>query len=140
MDSKFYASLHRVLSENMERIFREFATRNTLYQNDSASLSLWKRDFDKFANLLAQMGKPPEALPKESMVSRSYEYAASNQLYADFMRRNSHRSVEPIVSKNIFYEGGVSKAGRPVLYLIIRHINGDNIDFELLIYHILQVQ
>jgi neurofibromin 1 len=55
------------------------------------------------------------------------------------MRRNNHRSVESIILKNIFYEGGLSKAGRPVFYLIMRHINGDNIDFELVIYHILQV-
>lgn len=140
MNDQFYVNLHRMLAENMERLSRDFATRNLHNLNDPASLSSWKKGFDKFANLLAQLGRPPELPPKETRISRSYVYAASNQLYADFMRRNSHRSVESIVSKNIFYEGGVSKAGRPVFYLIIRHINGDNIDFELLIYHILQVK
>lgn len=139
MDDKFYATLHRVLSENMERISRDIATRNFHRINDTTTLARWKRNFDKFANLLAQLGRPPEVSPKDLLPSKSYVYAASNQLYADFMRRNSHRSVEAIVSKNIFYEGGVSKAGRPVFYLIMRHINADNIDFELLVYHILQV-
>ncbi|KAI8079304.1 hypothetical protein BDF21DRAFT_493917 [Thamnidium elegans] len=138
MNDKFYATLHRVLSENMERISRDVATRNVHRFNETMALTRWKRNFDKFANLLAQLGRPPEVLPKDPMPSKSYVYAASNQLYADFMRRNSHRSVESIVSKNIFYEGGVSKAGRPVFYLIMRHINADNIDFELLVYHILQ--
>lgn len=140
MNDKFYATLHRVLSENMERISRDVATRNVYRFNDTMALTRWKRNFDKFANLLAQLGRPPEVLPKDPIPSKSYVYAASNQLYADFMRRNSHRSVESIVSKNIFYEGGVSKAGRPVFYLIMRHINTDNIDFELLVYHILQVK
>jgi hypothetical protein len=140
MDDKFYAMLHRVLSENMERINRDVATRNTrLFNHNPSYLSLWKRDFDKFANLLAHLGRPPDVPPKTSMICRSYINAASNQLYADFMHRNSHRSVESTVFRNIFYEGGVSKAGRPVFYLIIRNINTDNIDFELLIYHILQV-
>lgn len=137
MDDKFYVTLHRVLAENMERISRDLASRH--HNIDPDAFSEWKRGFNKFANLLAQLGRPPELPPKESMISKSYVYAASNQLYADFMKRNSHRSVESIISKNIFYEGGLSKAGRPVFYLVIRHINGDNIDFELLIYHILQV-
>lgn len=138
MDEKLYAMLHRVLADNIERISRDGASRRLGGDQDQDSVSAWKREFDKFANLLAQLGRPPEVTQKESVGTRSYVYAASNQLYADFMRRNSHRSVEVIVSKNIFYEGGVSKAGRPVFYLIMRHINADNIDFELLIYHVLQ--
>ncbi|OAD05753.1 hypothetical protein MUCCIDRAFT_137611, partial [Mucor lusitanicus CBS 277.49] len=136
-----YAMLHRVLADNIERMSREVASRRLGGGGDAQdqdAISAWKREFDKFANLLAQLGRPPEVPQKESVGTRSYVYAASNQLYADFMRRNSHRSVESIVSKNIFYEGGVSKAGRPVFYLIMRHINADNIDFELLIYHVLQ--
>ena len=139
MTDKNYAMLHRVLFDNIERISRDISTRGIRHFQDQGSISAWKRDFDKFANLLAQLGRPPELPKKESMTTRSYVYAASNQLYADFMRRNSHRSAEMIASKNIFYAGGFSKAGRPVFYLIMRNIKSDNIDFELLIYHILQV-
>jgi neurofibromin 1 len=138
MTDKLYAILHRVLNDNVERICRDVSINNLSRTEDPSTLSEMKRDCDKLANLLAQLGRPPEITQKESLISRSYVYAASNQLYADFLRRNSHRSVESIVSKNIFYEGGVSKVGRPVFYLIMRHINADNIDFELLIYHILQ--
>ncbi|KAI9476257.1 MAG: hypothetical protein EXX96DRAFT_293488 [Benjaminiella poitrasii] len=138
MTEKQYAMLHRVLYDNIERVSREVAARSLRNFQDSEMLSALKREHNKFANLLAQLGRPPEVPQKESFISRSYVYAASNQLYADFMRRNSRRSVEVIVSKNIFYEGGISKAGRPVFYLIMRHINADNIDFELLVYHVLQ--
>lgn len=139
MDSKEYALLHRVLVDNMERITRDLATRRLRQFNDQESLASWKRSFDKFANLLAQLGRPPEITKREVHGIHSYKFAASNQLYVEFMRRNSHRSVENIVSKNIFYESGTSKAGRTVFYLVLRNIVADSIDFELLIYFILQV-
>lgn len=135
-----YVLLHQVLADNMERISRDLAIRKLNRSHDQESLTSWKREFDRFANILAQLGRPPELRKKESLPSKNYIFAASNQIYSDFIRRNNHRSVESIASKNIFYEGGISKAGRRVYYLILRHIDVDNIDFELLIYHILQVR
>jgi neurofibromin 1 len=140
MDEKDYSCLHRVLFDNMERISRELATRRMRQCSDQESASAWKHQFDRFSNLLAQLGRPPEISKQEFSGLRSYTFAAANQLYAEFMRRNSHRSVESIVSKNIFYEGGVSKANRPVFYFIARNIVADSIDFELLVYHMLQVR
>lgn len=139
MEEKDYSCLHRVLFDNMERISRELATRRMRQYTDQESASVWKRQFDRFSNLLAQLGRPPEISKQEFSGLRSYTFAAANQLYAEFMRRNSHRSVESIVSKNIFYEGGVSKANRPVFYFIARNIIADSIDFELLVYHMLQI-
>lgn len=139
MEDKDYSCLHRVLFDNSERISRELATRRLRQYSDQESASAGKRKFDKFSNLLAQLGRPPEISKQEFSGLRSYTFAAANQLYAEFMRRNSHRSVDSIVSKNIFYEGGVSKSSRPVFYFIARNIVADSIDFELLVYYILQV-
>ncbi|KAF7726129.1 Ras GTPase activating protein ira2 [Apophysomyces ossiformis] len=139
MDEKDYAMLHRVLADNMERISRDLATRRLRMVADQESVTASKRHFDKFSNLLAQLGRPPAVTKKEFNGLRSYTFAAANQLYAEFMRRNSHRSVESIVSKNIFYESGTSKAGRPVFYFIARNVIADSIDFELLIYYMLQI-
>lgn len=139
MEDKDYSCLHRVLFDNMERISRELTTRRMRQYADQDSVSQWKRQYDRFSNLLAQLGRPPEISKQEFSGLRSYTFAAANQLYAEFMRRNSHRSVESIVSKNIFYESGVSKFNRPVFYFIARNIIADSIDFELMAYHILQV-
>ncbi|KAI8078349.1 hypothetical protein BDF21DRAFT_43098 [Thamnidium elegans] len=139
MEDKDYSCLHRVLFDNMERISRELATRRIRQYTDQESAQIWKRQFDRFCNLLAQLGRPPEISKQEFSGLRSYTFAAANQLYAEFMRRNSHRSVETIVAKNIFYEGGVSKANRPVFYFIARNVIADSIDFELLVYHMLQI-
>lgn len=139
MEDKDYSCLHRVLFDNSERISRELATRRLRQYSDQEGASAGKHKFDKFSNLLAQLGRPPEISKQEFSGLRSYTFAAANQLYAEFMRRNSHRSVDSIVSKNIFYEAGVSKANRPVFYFIARNIVADSIDFELLVYYILQV-
>jgi hypothetical protein len=139
MEDKDYSCLHRVLFDNMERISREVTTRSVRQGADQDTANIPKRQFDRFSNLLAQLGRPPEVSKQEFTGLRSYTFAAANQLYAEFMRRNSHRSVESIVSKNIFYEGGVSKSNRPVFYFIARNIISDSIDFELLVYHMLQV-
>ncbi|KAI9020828.1 hypothetical protein CLU79DRAFT_835831, partial [Phycomyces nitens] len=139
MEDKDYALLHRVLADNMERMTRDVATRRQRLFADTDAWAVWKRMFDKFSNLLAQLGRPPEIQKQEFSGLRSYTFAASNQVYAEFMRRNSHRSVDAIATKNIFYEGGTSKVGRPVLYIIARNISNDSIDFELFIYYMLQV-
>ncbi|KAI8390971.1 uncharacterized protein BYT42DRAFT_508674 [Radiomyces spectabilis] len=138
MDEKDYSTLHRVLADNMERISRDLSAHRLRQFTDQESLTAWKRTFDKFSNLLAQLGRPPDISKKEFSALRSYTFAAANQLYAEFMRRNSHRSTESISSKNIFYEGGVSKAGRPIFYFVARNVIADSIDFELLVYFMLQ--
>ncbi|KAI7862201.1 hypothetical protein BDF14DRAFT_1858538 [Spinellus fusiger] len=139
VEEKDYALLHRVLFDNMERMMRDVAARRQRLFADQEAWTAWRRMFDKFSNLLAQLGRPPEITKQDFNVLRSYTFAASNQVYAEFMRRNSHRSVEMIISKNIVYEGGTSKAGRSVLYLIARNILNDSIDFELLVYYMLQI-
>ncbi|KAL0094889.1 hypothetical protein F4703DRAFT_1902562 [Phycomyces blakesleeanus] len=138
MTEKDYALLHRVLFDNMERISRDLAARRTYQSHDQELLSIWRQSLDKFANLLAQLGKPPEVQDQGNNEAKNFTCAATNQLFAEFMRRNHRRNVDIIVSKSIFYEGGVSKAGRPVFYFIARHVVADSIDFELMVYHILQ--
>ncbi|KAG1458627.1 hypothetical protein G6F46_006647 [Rhizopus delemar] len=138
MEQKDYNCLHRVLFDNMERVSRELATRRMRQHVDPETATKIKQQFDKMSNLIAQLGRPTEISKSEFGGLKSYAFAAANQLYADFMRRNSHRSVDLIISKNIFYEGGVSKLNRPVFYYIARNVIADSIDFELLVYHVLQ--
>lgn len=139
MNEKNYALLHHVLAENMENVVKDISTKKLNYVNHPNSLNNWKRELDRFANILAQLGRPPEITKKEPISSKNNIYASSNQFYIDFMRRNSHRNVDSIISSNIIYEGGLSKAGRRVVYLILRNIKVDNIDLELLIYYFVRV-
>ncbi|RCH96500.1 Ras GTPase activating protein ira2, partial [Rhizopus stolonifer] len=138
MDEKNYTLLHHVLAENMENISKDISEKGLSYSHDRELLNKWKREFDRFANILAQLGRAPKISKKEPQAFKKNVYANSSQFYTDFMRRNSQRNIDSIVSNNIIFEGGVSKAGRRVVYLIMRHIEVDKIDLELLIYHMVQ--
>lgn len=149
MDQKGYNRLHRYLYDNIERMSRELATRKAKSNNNSnsnkstatnqQSLLEWKKTLDKLSTLIAQIGRPSDLSENELSFSRNYAITNSNHDYSEFIRRNSHRDVSPISSKNIFYHAGVSKGGRPVFYLITRNVDAETCDFELLIYYMLRV-
>ncbi|RCH94224.1 Ras GTPase activating protein ira2, partial [Rhizopus stolonifer] len=127
-----YRLLHRVLTDHMEHLARDLTSQRLLHTHDPETMTKMKKKFDKFANTLAQLGNPT----RES-TEISNRFVTSNQLYEDFMRRNSERRMDLDELKSAFYEGGASKSGRPVFYLIMRHVQVNSIDLELLIYHIL---
>ncbi|KAI8384889.1 uncharacterized protein BYT42DRAFT_563965 [Radiomyces spectabilis] len=130
--------LHRVLYDNFERIRMDLGARRMQVARTSQCSLAWKHQFDQFANILVQIGRPSEAAKKEANGLRNYGLAATNQLYADFMRRHTHRSTKEIVVQKIFYDSGLSRAGRPVFYVIARRIVASSMDFDLLIFHILK--
>ncbi|KAI8994897.1 hypothetical protein BDB01DRAFT_714840 [Pilobolus umbonatus] len=139
MEHTSYVNLHRYLADNLEKIQRDLSLRRSRSSNDTQRLLEWKRTMDKFSNLLAQLGSPNEVVQHELNTIRNYALVNSNNYYSEFMRRNKHRDLSPIITLNGFYQGGVSRAGRPVFYLISRHIVGPNLDYELLMYYILRV-
>ncbi|ORY04201.1 hypothetical protein K493DRAFT_311429 [Basidiobolus meristosporus CBS 931.73] len=146
--------LHRHVFDNLERIGRDLSTRkqskpfliapNTgLVANGSVNSDLEKpqstskKAHEKLSTVLAQLGPPPD-VPRVERSSFDSKIGASNEMFREFMQRNGYRNTEPIKSKRLFYEGGLSKERRPVLYLILRRVIADAIDMELLILHILQ--
>lgn len=138
MDDLAYTKLHRYLSENLERLSREAAGRRSRYTDTQKILEL-KHTMEKFSNLLGQLGPPPDTPQTEVTMVRNYALVNNNSHYNEFMRRNKHRDLNSIRSLNIFYQGGVSRGGRPVFYLIARHVPAETMDFELLIYYMLRV-
>lgn len=139
MDNAVFMNLHRYMSDNLDKISRDLCVRRARSTSDTQKLLVWKRTMDKFSNLLAQLGAPCEIAQNELNTSRNYAYVNSNNSYSEFMRRNKHRDVSSISSLNIFYQGGLSRGGLPVFYLILRNISGESFDFELLVYYMLRV-
>ncbi|RCI06233.1 Ras GTPase activating protein ira2, partial [Rhizopus stolonifer] len=139
MDDIAFMNLHRYMSENLDKIARELSVRRAKSNTDTQKLLEWKRTMDKLSNLLAQLGPPNEVAKTELSTSRNYALVNSNNFYSEFMRRNKHRDLSNINSLNVFYQGGVSKDGRPVFYYICRNVVGDDFDFELLVYYMLRV-
>ncbi|RUS29150.1 hypothetical protein BC938DRAFT_480989 [Jimgerdemannia flammicorona] len=137
MDDADYVKLHRFLYDNQERMSADLPARKSRHPNEHDNHTA-RRAYDKLSTLLAQLGAPAEAPKRDFAPPSTYNMGTVNQLYSEFMRRNGQRTIEQISSKNIFFEGGSSRNGRPVYYYIARRVIADNIDFELLIYYILQ--
>lgn len=139
MDDVSFINLHRYLSDNLDKISRDLSVRRARSSTDTQKLLEWKRTMEKFSNLLAQLGPPKEISHNELTTARNYAFVNNNNSYSEFMRRNKHRDVSHISSLNIFYQGGVSRGGRPVFYFIARHAYEENFDFELLVYFMLRI-
>ncbi|ORZ22469.1 hypothetical protein BCR42DRAFT_406243 [Absidia repens] len=143
LNQRTYDQLHRCLYDNLDRISRDLSGRrarsfggyNVTRQPSSVQ---WKLTLDKLTKLLAELGRPG-TLSEEDVTCNKNTYATrSNHDFGEFMRRNSHRDVSFIRSLNAVYQGGVSRAGNPVFY-IIAHLVKPDVDFELLIFHLLSI-
>ncbi|KAI9027661.1 hypothetical protein CLU79DRAFT_697324 [Phycomyces nitens] len=140
LDHKTYHRVHRYISDNFERMGRDLSERKVKEISDTQKLLEWKRTLDKLSSLLAQLGRPPEISQKDlATLSVNYSNANNNHYYCEFINRNRYRDVTAISSLNIFYQGGVSRSGRPVFYMILNKAKGENFDFELLTYYALCV-
>lgn len=141
MDQTGYVRLHKYLSDNLERMSRELTSRKVTMGSvaDTQSLLRWKKTLDRLSNLLAQLGCPSDIVNSELTYTRNYAISNSNHYYSEFMRRNGHRDLSGISTRNIFYLGGNSRGGRPVFYMVCRSLDADEMDFELLVYYMLRV-
>lgn len=138
-----YDQLHRCLYDNLDRISRDLSGRRTRsfggYNVTRQPSSVqWKLTLDKLTKLLAELGRPSTLSQEDVTYTKSTYTSRSNHDFGEFMRRNSHRDVSSIRSLNAVYQGGVSRAGNPVFY-IIAHLVKPDVDFELLIFHLLSV-
>ncbi|RKP38437.1 hypothetical protein BJ085DRAFT_18762 [Dimargaris cristalligena] len=138
-DPNDVARLHRFVSENLDRIGRDMISIKQIktmgiYPTTRTTLEPL---YDQLCTLLSQLGKPPEVVKSENVIA-AVKGGASTELYREFMLRNSHRNADQIKAKKLFYEGGVSKEKRPVVYFIARRLITDATDMDLLMLHVFQ--
>ncbi|KAI9283473.1 hypothetical protein BC943DRAFT_100701 [Umbelopsis sp. AD052] len=138
VDKNIHVKLHRLLFNNLERMSRHVATQSVRNESGSGDVFQLKKTFDSLSNLLFQFDKPAELPRDDSPAFRHHSPRPNEHVYSDLIRRNENRSLEALLAKNIFYEGGASKAGRPVFYFIIRRMEGENVDYELLLYYMMK--
>eukprot|EP00004_Rigifila_ramosa_P014923 TRINITY_DN3435_c0_g1_i1.p1 TRINITY_DN3435_c0_g1~~TRINITY_DN3435_c0_g1_i1.p1 ORF type:complete len:2607 (+),score=602.20 TRINITY_DN3435_c0_g1_i1:1-7821(+) len=127
--------LHTVLARSLEPLRKVVQA--------SPEQTVLVTNFDKLKDLLEVLGAPPELATKEdtTRVSRADTLANSEfstVLLEDYLERNSGRNVEDIRQAEIFYQKGVSKAKRPVLYFIARRVK-PHTDRESLLFFVLKM-
>ncbi|CAG8574310.1 8733_t:CDS:10, partial [Diversispora eburnea] len=143
LDDSERKTLHKHLIENQEKMAKDLQFRRVKSLNPSISGNVAsdqthdKKAWDKISTLLAQLGPPTETQKKHFSMTSNYHSKTNHHMFIEFMRRNSTRNAEFITSKGVFYESGVSKEKRPVFYAILRRLEADSTDMELLMYHVL---
>ncbi|PWN42984.1 hypothetical protein IE81DRAFT_366164 [Ceraceosorus guamensis] len=158
IDQEDQRVIHRFLFENVDKVGKELLTRNADRQsslaNDSngapmspvaashaaigisASTVDSRRTYEQLCQVLAEMGDyRSEELPA---IAVQPGLGASKQAFQDFLRRNSGRNVDDSAYKAVFREGPPSKAGRPVFYYNAAQQNAKTMDYEGLIFYVLQ--
>ncbi|ORX55545.1 hypothetical protein DM01DRAFT_1366815 [Hesseltinella vesiculosa] len=139
MDQTGYIRIHRYLSENIERITHDLASRRSRSGSIAQSQSLLevKRTMDRMSNLLAQLGQPAEL--SDMALTHTRGNTAKDQQLLEFMKRSAHRDFSAYSSSNFFYLGDKSRAGHPIFYLVSRNVDSENMDFEVATTYMLRV-
>ncbi|KAK0540963.1 Ras GTPase activating protein ira2 [Tilletia horrida] len=129
--------LHRFLLNNVDKIGKELLGRGPHNLSfPEATPGDGKRVYDQLCAVLADMG---EVKNEESTLALFAGSAEENRAaYYDFLRRSAGRPVAQDSYRTVFYEGPISKGGRPVFYYCAAKHNAETADFEGFILHILQ--
>lgn len=138
LDKATHVKLHRLLFNNLEKMSRYLSTHKANKDSNTAEALEMKKMLDSLSNLLFQFDKPAELPREDSPALRHHSPRPNEHIYSDLIRRNENRTLDALLAKNIFYEGGVSKASRPVFYFVTRRLDGENIDYELLLYYMMK--
>lgn len=125
--------LHSLLWNNQERIRSHAASTISSVTNRHLFLEL--------NTLLAQLGAPNLRRRRGSMRARSTMVTSQLEEFLDSMANEcDEQTLRSIKAKEIFYQGGTSKAGNPVYYFISRKFRGDllHVSYQIL-YHMMSL-
>ncbi|CAO3591302.1 unnamed protein product [Absidia cylindrospora] len=141
MNDADHRLLHSVLVKNFENIQHDLNTKKLLMFDSQDSMKVWNSYVEEFSMLLIQLGPPSEAMRHMENFSLQTQHVTKDKSrkYSEFMQRNANRNTDTIASNNICYAGGSSLTGHCVIYFILRRVRAEEIEMELLMYHIFQV-
>ncbi|KAI9265605.1 hypothetical protein BY458DRAFT_438052 [Sporodiniella umbellata] len=139
LDTLTQMKLHRYLYENLDKISRDLSLRKSCTSSETQRSIELKHTMESFSKLLGQLGPPSDTTKAKFTTMRNYAVFAGNTRYNEFMRRYKHRDIESMRSLNAVYQGGVSRDGNPVFYLITRYLPPGNFEHDLFVYYMLRV-
>lgn len=93
---------------------------------------------ESLRKLISNLGPPPMDVSwNRPTISLNSPPAYSR--FQHFMLRNAGRNTEPLVSTRAVYDGGESKDGLPMICIILRNIDTETVDYELLLFGYLKI-
>ncbi|CAD6449201.1 375e5968-07eb-4595-a6f9-690f2b9d45d8 [Sclerotinia trifoliorum] len=93
---------------------------------------------DALRTLISNLGPPPMDV-SWNRPAISQNTPPSYSRFQHFMLRNAGRSSEAVVSNRAVYDGGESKDGLSMICIILRNIDTEGTDYDLLLYVYLKI-
>ncbi|KAJ3221156.1 Ras GTPase activating protein ira2, partial [Clydaea vesicula] len=149
-----FMRLHRYLTLNLDKMERILVGGSKIESDDQKNVLPRKKLFAQLSTLLARLGSPPDlqkiesSLQSKSIASDSSTKGiisalttgnSKSQFYTDFLTKVENRSgymkyVGNLRNRKVFFEEGVSKERRPVLYYICRRVLPGSLDIDIFVY------
>ena len=133
-------ALHRFLYDNWDHV------RQKLLLKERKGSSLSPLDITKgqlpileaLRKLISNLGPPPMDVSwNRPAISQNTPTAYSR--FQHFMLGNAGRSTESIVSSRAVYDGGESNDGMSMICVILRSIDPETVDYDLLLFVFLKI-
>ncbi|KAL2069744.1 hypothetical protein VTL71DRAFT_14423 [Oculimacula yallundae] len=133
-------ALHRFLYDHWDHVRQKIVIR----ERKGAVRSLLEATKDHIPilealrKLITNLGPPPMDVSwnRPAISSNS---PPSYSRFQHFMLRNAGRNTESLVSTRAVYDGGESKDGLPMICIILRNIDTETTDYELLLFGYLKI-
>ncbi|KAK4144136.1 uncharacterized protein C8A04DRAFT_11820 [Dichotomopilus funicola] len=134
-------ALHRFLYEHWDLVRQRLVAREKKeFVRSPAESTRSSRSpvLEPLRNLIMNLGPPPLAVTwnRPQIPANS---PPSYSRFQDFMLRNAFRGTESFLTARAVYDAGESKDGLSIICIILRHIDGEAIDFDTMIYCYLKI-
>ncbi|KAM3065146.1 Ras GTPase activating protein ira2 [Clarireedia jacksonii] len=133
-------ALHRFLYDNWDHVRQKlvFRERQLSLRSPIDGSRSHTPVLDALRKLISNLGPPPMDV-SWNRPAISQNTPPSYSRFQHFMLRNAGRSSESMISNRAVYDGGESKDGLSMICIILRNIDTDTTDFDLLLYVYLKI-
>ncbi|KUJ23034.1 uncharacterized protein LY89DRAFT_635153 [Mollisia scopiformis] len=133
-------ALHRFLYDHWDHVRQKIVLRErrgatrSLVEISKGQIPI----LESLRKLITNLGPPPMDVSwnRPAISSNS---PPSYSRFQHFMLRNAGRNTESLVSTRAVYDGGESKDGLPMICIILRNIDTETTDYELLLFGYLKI-
>ncbi|KAI1004136.1 Neurofibromin [Podosphaera aphanis] len=129
-------ALHRFLYDHWDHVRQKIVLHGQKVSDDENNKKV--PILDGLRKLMTNLGPPPMDISwnRPAIFLNS---PPSYSRFQHFMLQNAGRNTEPFISSRAIYDGGESKDGLPMICIVLRNIDTETKDYELLIFGYLKI-
>ncbi|KAG6021606.1 hypothetical protein E4U40_005170 [Claviceps sp. LM458 group G5] len=132
-------SLHRFFYEHWDHLRQTLVSLEKKEHRVSGELARSiPPSLEPLRRLITNLGPPPLAI-SWNRPQISFNSPPLYSRFQNFMLRNASRSGESFLTSRAVYDGGESKDGLSIVCVILRNIENEPIDYEMLLYCYLKI-